>query len=57
MEIKINRIELIKKKGELTLSSIENFNESCKDTVNKTSMARRILAIKKLKNGGNENDK
>ena len=57
MEIKINRIELIKKKGELTLSSIENFNESCKDTANKTSMARRILAIKKLKNGGNENDK
>ncbi len=57
MEIKINRIELIKKKGELTLSSIEKFNENCKDTVNKTSMARRILAIKKLKNGGNENDK
>ena len=56
MEIKINRVELIKKKGELTPSSIEKLNENCNITVNKDSVARNILSIKKIQNGGKNND-
>lgn len=56
MEIKINRVELIKKKGKIDPSSIIDLNESCNITVNKASIARNILAIKKIKNGGKKND-
>ena len=54
MKIKFSRKELIKKKGIIDLSSIEYKN--CESTVNKASLARTIFAIKKIENGGKQNE-